>query len=128
MMHRHIHAVDAGTGRAAWNAAWESAWPRLLRRCAHLFRGDMDAADDLAAGVALQLCRWRAEGRLQCWDLASLACHLARLQWRGACRTATWRNRQLERLRIHIAKRGGYKVITSHEFMYDEEKNDNVEK
>lgn len=107
---------------------WESAWPRLFRRCAALTRGNMDMAGDLAAEVALCLCRQHGRGALRCANLVGLACRLAHLRVIGIWEANARRGRQLERFRIHMATRKGCKVVTSHELMYDEEKNDDIEK
>ena len=119
--------VDTDTDKTAWNAMWKSVWPRLLRRCGSLTRGNMDTANDLAAEVALCLCKQHGRGVLRCENLAALACRLAHLRLIGIWRTKSLRDKRLAALAIHIDIRNGRKVVASHTLMYDEEKNDEIE-
>ena len=119
-----LFRVDTDTDRAAWNTAWKSAWPVLRRHCAHLMYSDADMADDLAAEVAASLCARYARGGFHCDNLVGYACGLAHLRQRRVWEANARHGRQLERFRIHRAMRNGRKVVTSHELMYDEEKND----
>jgi len=128
MAPRKLLPVCASTDKAAWDVMWKSVWPVLHRQCTYLMCGDADMAGDLAVEVALSLCGRYTRGELSCRNLIGYACGLARLRALRAKETAARHGRQLERFRIHIAKRSGYKVITDHSFMYDDEKNENTEK